>query len=245
MFFPVLFFYHIFTSSEAVASMYDSENVDMNHLWVGERFTQLTEPKDSWLDKKFGFRKSIIPTKNIFQVGLHMSGACKLDYPWNGCEKNSTEFCYANNNNNNNNSKNNYINNSNDNNGNSNNNVTVDNLKTYHSFDQGVTSSDVKDINSTSEGVLYHIMYFRLHFLPSPEIDLSLMNDYAMKHFPNTLEALRKRGLDVLIETPNTVTDVPSVADSWVDYELVYNSRSTLGSLFPGYGDTLRSDKLR
>ena len=203
-----------------VASNVNSDDVDMDHLYVGERFTQLTEPKGTFLDNKVSFKKSIIPTKSIFQVGLHMSGACKVDHPWNGCEKNSTAFCYTRN-------------------------ISMaDNSNGYHFFDQSVTAANVKNIDSASEGVLYHVMYFRLYFSPSHEIDLSIMNDYAAKYFPNTLKALRKRRLDVLIETPKFVTEVPSVADSWVDYELVYNSRGTLGSLFPGYGDTLRRDKV-
>ena len=74
----------------------------------------------------------------------------------------------------------------------------ADNSNGYHFLDQSVTAANIKNIDSASEGVLYHVMYFRLYFAPSHEIDLSIMNDYAAKYFPNTLKALRKRRLDAL-----------------------------------------------
>ena len=189
-----------------------NSNIDMDHLWVGERFAHSTEPKRTPMHNKYSFRKSIIPTKNIFQVGLHMSGACKLDYPWNGCDKNSTEFCTDQNK------------------------VVVGSLNTHHSFDEKVTDSNVKEIDTASEGVLYHVMVHRPYASASNKTDLSMKNDYAAKFFLRTLEALRKRRLDTLIETPGLASRSQPVTDSWVDYELVYATRDTLGTLFPGPG---------
>ena len=190
----------------------------MGQLWLGQRYAHSTEPTGSDHHEMFGFRKSIIPTKNIFQVGLHMSGACKLDYPWNGCDKNSTGFCYA-----------------------------KEEMKaghafsTYHSFHERVMGHDVKEIDMATEGVLHHTMFHRSFVIISNETDLSSKNDYAAKYFPRTLEALRKRRLDILIETPERATKSIPIANSWTDYDLVYHSRGTLGSLFPAYGIFLPS----
>ena len=140
-----------------VASRVESSNIDMGQLWLGQRYAHSTEPTGSYLHNKFGFRKSIIPTKNIFQVGLHMSGACKLDYPWNGCDKNSTGFCYA-----------------------KEKMMAGHAFSTYHSFNEKVRGHDVKEIDMATEGALYHMMFHRTTQFPSNETDLSSENDYAV-----------------------------------------------------------------
>ena len=207
-------------SSEVLAYRQKPEATDTAY-WVGERFVKPTEPTTSKNHGHFAFKKSIIPTANIFQIGLHVHGGCHLEYPWNGCEKNHTGFCYK---------SSVKINNSN------NGNVVVDEkFSTTHSFIDQVRSSEVKSIDSQSQGVLYHIMLFR-DLIPSNVTDPTATNDYTMKYFPKTLSALKKRGYEALINTPRTVKKIPTVADSWVEYDLVYNSRKTFGTLFPGFG---------
>ena len=201
-----------------LASKDANSNRDMDHLWVGERFAHSTEPKGSSQDEMYAHRKSIIPTKNIFQVGLHMSGACKLDYPWNGCDKNSTGFCYT-----------------------KEKTEVGQHFSDHHSFNQIVRKHNVKEIDTASEGVLYRTMFRSTYVVASNGTDLSMKNDYAVKFFPQTLEALRKRRLDVLIETPGIAIKSVTVADSWVGYDLIHHSRETLGSLFPAYGIFLPS----
>ena len=214
----VIEFHHVTSSSEVVASKDDNSYIDMDHLWVGERFAHSTEAKRTPMHNKYSFRKSIIPTKNIVQVGLHMSGACKLDYPWNGCDKNTTEFCYTEER------------------------VEVGHdFSDHHSFNKIVREHNVKEIDMTSEGVLYRTMFHHTSVIASNITDLSKKNDYAARFFPQTLEALRKRRLDVLIETPGITIKSVTVADSWVEYDLIHHSRDTLGSLFPAYGIFLPS----
>ena len=53
--------------------------------WMGQRFNHGTEPFGHHL----GFKKSLRPTRTIFQGGLHMAGACHLPPPWNGCPAHS------------------------------------------------------------------------------------------------------------------------------------------------------------
>ena len=201
-----------------VTSKEANSNIDMDHLWMGERFAHSTEPKGSSLDQMYAHKKSIIPTKNIFQVGLHMSGACKLDYPWNGCDKNSTGFCYTEEK------------------------VQVGHdFSDHHSFNEIVREHNIKEIDVASEGALYRTMFHHSSIVASNITDLSMKNDYAAKFFPQTLKALRKRRLDVLIETPGIAIKSVTVADSWVAYDSVYHSRGALGTLFPGSGNILPS----
>ena len=132
----------------------------------------------------------------MFQIGLHMSGACKLDKAYNGgCDK-SAEFCYK----------------PSDYNG--------TRFGTMY-FDEPMKNGNVKKINTESEGVLYHIMLYRHHFSISNETILSIQNDYTAKYFPQTLEALRRRNLDILVELPEVEFNYPNVAQSWVHYDYV------------------------
>ena len=103
-------------------------------------------------------------------------------------------------------------------------------------FDEPMKNGNVKKINTESEGVLYHIMLYRHHFSISNETILSIQNDYTAKYFPQTLEALRRRNLDILVELPEVEITYTNFAQSWVHYDYVYKSRHTLGSLFPESG---------
>lgn len=192
----------------------------MNHLWIGERFAHSSEPYNSRLHGQFGFRKSIIPTKTMFQMGLHMSGACHLPYPFSGCPQNATGFCYER--------------------AHPDEDVILygaEKNKFYntHSFIDKVRGADVKDVDMANEGVLHHILLNRYYQAVSNETDLSTQNEYASKHFPNVMKALRKRKLDLLLEIPEKAIRTPNIYDAWLTYELIYFTRNTLGNLFPSY----------
>jgi hypothetical protein len=207
-------------SSEVVGNKDTSETVDMNHLWIGERFAHSTEPYKSILMSQFGFRKSIIPTNKMYQMGLHMSGACNLPYPFNGCPQNNTGFCYARDH-------------------------PFEDIILYgaernrfyntHSFIDKVRGADARNIDMANEGVLHHIMLYRYYQAASNKIDLTKLNEYAAIHFPNVLVALQKRRLDLLLVIPETGIKIPNIYDAWLRYELIYFTRNTLGKLFPSY----------
>lgn len=167
-------------------------------------------------------------------MGLHVHGGCHLEYPWNGCDKNHIGFCYTSTiKMNNSNNRSNYGSDRSYNDS-----VGEKKFSMTHSFLDQVRDSDVKAIDSQSEGVLYHVMLFR-DIIPSNITDPTATNDYTVKYFPATLSALKKKGFEALIDTPKnieTVNKIPCVADSWVEYDLVYNSRKTFGTLFPGFG---------
>ena len=182
----------------------------MKHPWMGEKFSHSPEPVTSRVHHQYSFKKSIIPTKTVFQMGLHVNGACKLEAPFNGGCSNSTEFCYKPS-------------------------GHVKKSGEFH-FDEVILADDIKSINAESEGVLYHIMLYRFHQGASNTTNLNLKNDYALKYFPQTLAALKKRKLDLLIIISDIEIKHRSVADSWIDYDIIWESRYALGSLFPGSG---------
>ena len=169
-------------------------------------------------------------------MGLHVHGGCHLEYPWNGCDKNHIGFCCKSSV-----KVNNSYNGSNRSNRSSrsdNDSVEEKKFSMTHSFLDQVKDSDVKSLDSHSQGVLYHVMLFR-DIIPSNVTDPTATNDYTVKYFPAALSALKKKGFEALINTPKiikTVHKIPCVADSWVKYDLVYNSRKTFGTLFPGFG---------
>ena len=50
--------------------------------WIGDRFRHGPErERPNFL----AFRKSILPTSNIFQAALHKPGACRLKQEWTSC----------------------------------------------------------------------------------------------------------------------------------------------------------------
>jgi Glycosyltransferase family 92 len=189
-------------------------DIDMNHLWVGERFPNGPELPGSRLAAKFGFKKSILPTRTIFQVALHMSGACKLPWPWHGCNQ-TVEYCegpdpWPT--------------------------LTIEGVPfhTGHRFDQIVMDNDTRSIDTETEAVLYHFMQYRyFETIELPET-VNKTNDYASIHFNNTLKELRRRNLDVVITLPEHAPRGITADVKWTDYNLVYDSRETPGTLFPG-----------
>jgi hypothetical protein len=69
------------------------------------------------------------------------------------------------------------------------------------------------------------MLFFRQHYVLSNDTDSEMKNEYAVKYFPQTMQALRKRNLDILIDTPLEVVLTPTVADSWLDYRVLYKTK--------------------
>ena len=150
----------------------------------GELFGHDFQRKSDW------FYKSIVPTKTIFQVGLHQHSCCRLDH-WqmNGCSnKNDStiEFC--------------------------NHNIAIDNMHvnlkymasnmTYHTFDQVILPSDRKTLNKVTEGLILHIKIFRPEVMRTNLSVNGIINNYAKYFFPKVLKNLRNRNIDLLIDVP-------------------------------------------
>lgn len=155
-----------------------------------------------------GFKKSIIPTDVIFQVGLHVSGACKLPYPYNGCPDKSNDLCYR-----------------------GNNNTNYNDHVQY--FDDPVLQEDVKEIDMHTEGCIYHMMENAAPELRSKRTDINVKNDYNLKYFPLVHQELKKRRLNLLIDIPISKGKIAYDERNWVDWDIVYRSRNTIGSLLP------------
>ena len=189
----------------------------------------------------------------MWQIGLHMSGACSLSYPWNGCPQNSTHphnnnaFCYLR-------DVLKYSASGGESSGSirsSNSNSTVINQlppeldpsspsyldidprlpqkgrpRSTHAFDEMVAQEDTRWLNAHTEGELFHIMLYRHYHAVTKKNVLNGTNDYTQRYFPATLAALRQRKLDLLIDIP---AQLPyggrTVRDGWTDYDLIYQSR--------------------
>jgi hypothetical protein len=224
-------FCYIQVLSEVVANKEPTSVVDFNHLWIGERFDHSPEPSDrhgkptSRVSKQFSFKKQIIPTRTMFQIGLHMSGACKLPPVWDGCKDSKDGFCF------------------NDNPDNlsfrqmlPNEKVTYTgarftDIQTSHKFDDIVYNGDTRRLSLHNEGSLYHFMHFRFyHSTVNPEVLLE-KNKYASIYFNKTLELLRKRKIDLYITLPESSEPWPIETDKWIDFDVVYNNREILSPL--------------
>ena len=192
-----------------------------NLFWIGEKYSHPAEAVDSHKHLKSGFRKSIVPTKPIFQFGLHTHGACDLGYPYNGCSGKTSGVCAD----------------------------TVDKDKskhyveskeeTYsrdtHRFIDTVTDNEIKDINIKYEAVLFHNQVFRRQNEVHKSINITRLNEYAEFYYPAVATALRKRQLDLLIDIPSTKFRAMSIASTWPRFESVHESRTKNSTLNPQY----------
>lgn len=202
--------------SKVVASEVENYSFDPNRPWIGLHMAHDIEKIDSRVHNQFSFKKQIIPTRTMFMMGLHMSGACKLNNEWNGCNDPKVEYC-------------------------SNPDTAMvpeftEHAKTIrlsHKFDERVISEDAKLVLD-NEAQLYHYMAFRYyHAIQNKEV-LNIKNDYSLYYFNQTLSGLRKRNLDLLIELPEVSTKFVTADQKWTNYDLVWESRKQKGSLFPG-----------
>lgn len=203
---------YIQMNSQVIPNREAISQVDMDHLWIGEQFAHGSEPGTSRLGLKFSFKKSIIPTANMFQIGLHMSGACRLPWRWNGCNDPNNEFCHG---------------------------TTGEPKRRYdldldaqpfnaeQRFDEIVTDDDTRKISVHKEASLYHFMLYRFYHAASNASILETKNDYTSKFFNATMSELRRRNLDLLITIPFEAPREHTADQSWIDYNTVWAARKT------------------
>lgn len=140
------------------------------------------------------FQKSILPTRLIFQAGLHVGAACHLPARWTHCNRSDDSahdrFCYSTN--------------SLQYHG-----YTFDGrvlLKTSprHNFDSLVENKDARLV-PREQASLLHVQVHRLFLAASPEALAGgrRINDYAKHFFPQVLEELKRRHLLELLTSNN------------------------------------------
>ena len=189
-------------------------------FWIGEKFSHSPEPVGSVKHLKSGFRKSIVPTKTIFQFGLHAQGACNLQYPFNGCTGTTSGICTDT--------------------------IDKDKSKRYvrtdnetdnrntHRFIDRVTNNEIKDIDIKNEAAVFHYQVFRDNNEVHSSVNITILNEYAEFYYPQVAAALRDRQLDLLIDIPKTTEyRETSLTKNWPTYGSVYESRKKYGTLMP------------
>jgi hypothetical protein len=199
-------------NSQVIPNREAVSSVDMSRLWIGQMFAHGPEPSTSRLGQKFSFKKSIVPTRTMFQIGLHMSGACKLDRHWNGCGGESDEACYGTT-------------------GEAKREPNLDlqfqPFNAEQRFDEIVTDDDTRIVDTQSEAVLYHFMLYRFYHAASNASILLSKNDYSSNFFNVTMQGLRRRNLDLLVDIPFDPPHVSVASDSWPNYNSVWAARKT------------------
>ena len=188
-------------------------------FWIGEKFSHPPEPVGSAKHLKSGFRKSIVPTKTIFQFGLHAQGACNLQYPFNGCTGTTSGICTDTIDKD---KSRRYLETDNE----------TDNRNTHRFIDR-VTNNEMKDIDMKNEAVLFHNQVFRSGNKVHPSVNITKLNEYAEFYYPQVAAALRDRQLDLLIDIPSTKYREVSLASNWSTFKLIYQSRKQYGTLMP------------
>lgn len=166
---------------------------------MGQIFAHGHEP----FGHAMGFKKSIRPTRTTFQGGLHLAGACRLPYNWNGCA-NKTNFCYHN--------------------MKPFSRLQVDkNLKLVdfhlnHYFDELVMEADARLIDSKAEGVLNHFQY-RRQFIGASAGARAADGEYTTAYFSDVYEALERRGLVMPMELQEMCPkEFPKPDSTWLDH---------------------------
>ena len=203
-------------SSEVVSNKESSKSTD-DTFWIGEKFSHSPETVGSVSHLRSGFKKSIVPTKTIFQFGLHAQGACNLHYPFNGCTRTTSSICTD----------------------------TIDKNKSKyyletenethnrstHRFIDSVTNNEIKDIDIKNEAALFHYQVFRSHNKVQSSANITKLNEYSEFYYPQVAAALRIRQLDLLIDIPSTKYRETSLASNWSTFKLIYQSRKKYGAL--------------
>ena len=218
---------YIQISSDVVANKVDLSSLNNEALWIGNRFRHDVEQRSSEIAHRYSSNKHIIPTRTIHNIGSLFPGSCKLASGWNGCEE---EYCYT--------SKKiatnvfepvsmtlqgkeNRLGLSED--------QGASLIKVNHKFDENVTADDAYIIDKDRGGVLYHFMVFRHYKSEHHEEKLiSSINDYALLHFNNTMNALRSRNLDLLITLPYFEVKKSYPDSVWEDYDEVWANKNTV-----------------
>ena len=185
-----------------------SKRPNIFSAWIGNRFTK--GPED---DHGLNFEKSILPTKQIFQAGLHTGAGCKLEYPFSGCDSSHTEdFCrvekyaqqYG---------------------------YTVVREPDYNvtdfsfeqRFDGFIFNKDAKTLKPDEQAFLYHIQIHR-ESLTSESHDES-SNIYAERFYPDVLQNLRRRGIELQVIIPSVLKNKDIDIDGllgWIELDDMY-----------------------
>ena len=179
--------------------------------WAGMRFTRQPETKMG-----LAFKKPILPTRIIFQAGLHMAGGCRLEHPWSGCPPDHPkgEFClstkfghrYG---------------------------YTVLREPVYNvtdfsfeqRFDGLIMDKDTRAVDEDSAAVLYHVQLHR-HFFTSNS-PANSTNDYVKRFYPRVVEGLRARGLELAVTLPGRIRSRGIEVDAalnWQDFDEFYDA---------------------
>ena len=183
-------------SSDEKPDMFDRENP-----WIGQRFRHLSEVQRTGLS----FKKSIVPTRRIFQAGLHMHGACSLPHAFR--DRNSgdclprQEFCD--------------VTKYHEQYGLSKKNGAAVDFSLYHRFDSQVYNKDAKRVNMVTEAVIYHIQMHRTYLAANAETLNGTENEYVKRFFPHVLHELSRRGLNLLVTLPSSVEPEPRSDYLW------------------------------
>ena len=164
--------------------------------FVGDHFNHMPEPRR----KGLAFQKSILPTRLIFQAGLHVGAACHLPLEWTHCSRRRTanssssiienKFCYSLN------ARERYGYE-----------LSAEremvNSSPLHNFDTLVQNKDARLI-PMSEASLYHIQIHRYDIGASVEAySKNKINDYSRLYFPDVVKELKRRNIYEILTTRN------------------------------------------
>lgn len=179
---------------------YFSPNRDVNKDkaassdFIGDHFNHMPEKKR----KGLAFQKSILPTRLIFQAGLHVGAACHLPFQWTHCNRTEysspdteveTQFCYSTN--------------SVEYNGYTYLNEVLTKSSPLHNFDSLVRNKDARQV-SEKEAILYHVQVHRYHLGASAEsMNNYKENDYTKYFFSSVKKELKRRHIFELLTTKN------------------------------------------
>ena len=188
--------------------------------FIGDHFNHLPETKRMGL----AFQKSILPTRLIFQAGLHVGAACRLPFQWTHCNRSDdssyeddkieadSPFCYSTN--------------SVQHHGYSYENKVLTKKSPLHNFDSLVHNKDARLV-SKQEASLYHVQIHRYHLAASAEsTKMFKINDYTKYFFPSVIQELKRRHIFELVTTKNFQTFFES-GNYWANYLTEPDSLST------------------
>jgi hypothetical protein len=179
--------------------------------WVGMRFTRAPEPKMG-----LAFKKPILPTRIIFQAGLHMAGGCRLQHPWSGCPADHPEdqFClstkfghrYG---------------------------YSIRREPVYNAtdfsfeqrFDGLIMDKDTRAVDEETQAVLYHVQLHRHYF--TSESSETTTNEYVKRFYPGVVQSMRARGMELAVVIPSRIRSRGIEVDAalgWEDFDEFYSA---------------------
>jgi hypothetical protein len=209
------FCYLMMQSSAILRSEDVTEAVERDKPWVGNRYHTGIEQVKMGME----FKKSILPTRRIFQAGLHMNGGCHLGAPWNGCSvqaDGSDPFCMSTL------ARHRFG-------------LTIVNFTAEgqvpfskeQRFDGVILDKDAKGVNPETHAVIYHFQINRPYYITTSEPTST--NEYVKRHFDNVKLHLRGRGIELLVTIPVESRGLDSVnpdevpTSKWLKFKNVYN----------------------